>query len=245
MCLSFGHRGLSGRYPENTLIAFQKAIDNGADGIELDVHLTKDGEVVIIHDELVDRTTNGKGLVCDYTLAELQKLDASNIYHDKCGFQKIPTLREYFEMIQDACILTNIELKTGIFPYPGIEEKVLELIDEFEERDRIIISSFNHYSVLRMKALAPDMQYGFLEESWILGMADYCKKYDMNAIHPIFTCIDEDYMKAAKENGLDVNTWTVNDPKDMKRLAKMGVHAIITNFPDECIDILNDLKSRG
>ena len=119
---NFAHRGFSGKYPENTLLAFQKALDEGVDGIELDVQLTSDGEVVIIHDEKVDRTTDGEGLVVSYTLEQLKKLDASYIYKGEMGFNPIPTLREYFELVKDSPIVTNIELKTGINEYPGLPD---------------------------------------------------------------------------------------------------------------------------
>ena len=144
MTKNFAHRGFSGKYPENTLLAFEKAVEAQTDGIELDVQLTKDGEIVIIHDETIDRTTNGKGLVVDYTYEELEKFDASYIYTGQFGFNKIPTLREYFNLIKDTNIITNIELKTGINEYQGIEEKVYNLIKEFQLEDRVIISSFNH-----------------------------------------------------------------------------------------------------
>jgi glycerophosphoryl diester phosphodiesterase len=232
MSKNFAHRGFSGKYPENTLLAFGKAIEAGCDGIELDVHLSKDGELVIIHDELVDRTTNGRGLVADYTLAELQKLDASAGYSGVYGKNKIPTLQAYFELIKDTNIVTNIELKTGVNPYPGIEEKTLAMIDAYGLRDRIIISSFNHYSVLRMQALAPDMQYGFLEESWIVDMADYTAAHGVQCIHPIFNAIDEAYVKAAREKGLAINTWTVNAEEDIRRMVELGIDGIIGNYPD-------------
>ena len=111
---NFAHRGFSGKYPENTMLAFQKAYEAGADGIELDVQLTKDGQVVVIHDEKVDRTTNGTGLVRDYTLEELRKLDASYIYTGEMGFNPIPTFEEYCAWVAGTDLVTNIELKTGI-----------------------------------------------------------------------------------------------------------------------------------
>ena len=126
MIKNFAHRGFSGKYHENTLLAFEKAVEAGADGIELDVQLTKDGEVVIIHDETIDRTTDGKGFVADYTYDELKKIDASYIYKNHYGFNKIPTLKEYFTLIKDTKIITNIELKTGINEYLGIEKKFLK-----------------------------------------------------------------------------------------------------------------------
>ena len=141
MAKNFAHRGFSGKYPENTMLAFKKAIESGVDGIELDVQLTKDGEVVIIHDETIDRTTDGKGLVSSYTYEELSKFDASFIYRNQIEFNKIPTLREYFELIKNKKIITNIELKTGVFEYAGIEEKVWNLIQEYEMEEKVIISS--------------------------------------------------------------------------------------------------------
>lgn len=122
MCKIFAHRGYSGKYPENTMIAFKKALECGVDGIELDIQLTKDGEVVIIHDETIDRTTTGKGFVIDYTYEELEKFDASFKFKD-LGFNKIPTLREYFQLVKDYDIVTNVELKTGINEYLGIEKR--------------------------------------------------------------------------------------------------------------------------
>lgn len=111
--------------PENTLLAFSKAIEEGVDGIENDVHLTKDGVLVVMHDELVDRTTNGKGYIKDKTYEELAQLDASYIFKEY-GPQKVPTLREYLELVKDTDIITNIELKTGVFEYTGIEQKVYD-----------------------------------------------------------------------------------------------------------------------
>lgn len=238
---NFAHRGFSGAYPENTMLAFEKAIEAGCDGIELDVHLTKDGEVVIIHDELLDRTTDATGLVSDYTLQELQKVNAAKIHRrteeDFCG---IPTLEAYFQLVKDTQIITNIELKTGVNPYPGIEEKVLHLIDKYELRERIIISSFNHYSVLRMKELAPDMEYGFLEESWLIHAADYTSQYGAGCMHPYFYVVTEDYVKEAKEKGLKINTWTVNTESDMRDMLEKGVDSIIGNYPDLCRKIISE-----
>lgn len=240
--LNFGHRGFSGRYPENTLLAFEKAMDAGCDGIELDVHLSRDGEVVIIHDETVDRTTDGSGNVRDFTLEELKKLNAYGSFPGKFGRSEIPTLREYFELIRGTGIITNIELKVGVYVYPEIEEKTLKLIDEFGLRDRIIISSFNHYSVLAMKKLAPDMKYGFLEESRVIDMPQYARGHGVDAIHPLFNVVDADYMNQCRQLGLDVNCWTVNRREDIMCMAKLGVHGIIGNNPDICADVLRSMK---
>ena len=199
MAKNIAHRGFSGRYPENTMLAFEKALEAGAEGIEFDVHLTKDGQLVIIHDELLDRTTDGKGLVADCTLEELRRLDASAGYKGVYGVNRIPTLEEYYRLIQGRDCYTNIELKTGVIWYPGIEEKVLEVIDGFGRRKDTVISSFNHFSILRMKELAPDLVCGFLEESRIIGPAAYCTKHGVECWHPLCYDMTEDVVKELKD----------------------------------------------
>lgn len=241
MTKNFAHRGFSGNYPENTMLAFRKAIEAGADGIELDVHFSKDKELVIIHDELLDRTTDSTGLVSDYTLEELKKVDASFKFKGMYGKNEIPTLREYFELVKDLPdFVTNIELKTGVNEYHGIEKAVLEMIDEYSLRDRIIISSFNHFSVMRFKALAPEMKCGFLEESWIINMGAYTKSHAIECVHPIFCNLTDECYKEMRDAGLEINTWTVNEKEDMRRLIDMGVEIIIGNYPDRAKEVLSE-----
>ena len=133
----FAHRGASGYAPENTLQAFSLAQEQGADGIELDVQLTKDGEVVVIHDETIDRTSTGKGYVRDYTLEELKKFSFHN-HMEKYKGVKIPTLREVLELVKPGKMEVNIELKTGIFWYPDIEEKTMKIVEEAGMEDRVM-----------------------------------------------------------------------------------------------------------
>lgn len=230
--LNIAHRGFSGVYPENTMIAFEKAIEAGCDGIELDVQLTKDGVPVIMHDEKVDRTTDGTGFVKDYTFSEIRKLNAEYRYEKADIFCEVPSLREYFELVKDKNIFTNVELKNSVVLYENLEEKVLDLIDEYNLRDRIIISSFNHLSVVKMKKMAPDMKYGFLEESIVLDAAMYAKRYGIDYLHPSWQSVTKEYCRQAKEEGIEINTWTVNDLALMKKLQGLQVHGVITNFPD-------------
>ena len=243
MTKNFAHRGYSGKYPENTMLAFEKAIEIGCDGIELDVHLSRDGEIVIIHDEELDRTTDGTGLVGSYTLAELKTFDASAGCAGVYGKNEIPTLREYFELVKDKDIITNIELKTGVYTYPGIEEKTLSMIDEFGLRDRIIISSFNHYSVRHFKELAPDMECGFLTESWFIDMPAYTRKYGMEYVHPIFNAVTEEFVRQSEENGIGINTWTVNTREDMLDMLKKGVNSIIGNEPELAREVIAEYQA--
>ena len=232
MAKSIAHRGFSGKYPENTMLAFRKALEAGAEGIEFDVHMTKDDQLVIIHDELLDRTTDGTGLVRDYTLEELRRLDASAGFRGVFGKNPIPTLEEYYELIKDWEILTNIELKTGVIWYPGIEEKVLKVIDHYGRRKDTIISSFNHFSILRMKELAPDIVCGFLEESRIIAPAEYCKKHKVQCWHPLCYDMTEDVVGELKAERIMINAWTVNRREDMEDMLKKGIDGVITNFPD-------------
>ena len=153
------HRGFSGNYPENTMLAFEKAIEAGAEGIEMDVHLTKDGVPVIIHDEKVDRTTDGTGFVRDMTLEQLRAIDASYRFKGMYGTNPIPTLREYLDFASKHDFITNIELKTSIYEYPGIEKKVIDMLREYKIEERIILSSFNHFTILRCKESMNDRRH--------------------------------------------------------------------------------------
>lgn len=242
MSKNFAHRGFSGKYPENTMLAFRKAVEVGADGIELDVQLTKDGEVVIIHDETIDRTTDGEGYVSDYTYEELSRFDASYIYRGKIEFNKIPTLREYFEMIKDTDLVTNIELKTGVKEYLGIEEKVWELIKEFKLEGKVIISSFNHFSIMRMRELAPNLKYGLLSETWIIDAGKYTHNLGVACYHPIQWNLTPEVIKEVKKYGIEINTWTVNTEDRIRYMIENNIDIIIGNFPDLTKKILKEYK---
>ena len=242
MTKNFAHRGFSGNYPENTMLAFKKAFEAGADGIELDVQLTKDGEVVIIHDETIDRTTDGKGEVSSYTYEEIKKFDASFKFKGQYGKNLIPSLREYFEYIKDKNIVTNIELKTGVKEYLGIEEKVWDLIQEYNLQEKVIISSFNHFSVLRMKSIAPDLKYGLLTESWIINAGKYTKEVGVECYHPYFSNMTKEIVEEIKSHGIEINTFTVNEEKDIRDMIEKGIDIIIGNYPDLTKKILEEYK---
>lgn len=210
----WAHRGASGYAPENTIEAFRMAAQLNADGVELDVQLTKDGELVVVHDERVDRVSDRVGYVKDYTLEELR-----------------PTGMKI-----------NIECKTGIFFYPGLEEKMVKLVEDMKMTDRIWCSSFNHESVLKVKQLCPAMKTGFLIADVIVNVADYSKRCGVDALHPaLYHMQDESLIRKCRENGLAVHVWTVNETEDMKKLCRAGVEAIITNFPDNARNVVDSL----
>ncbi len=239
---NFGHRGFSGKYPENTMLAFQKAYEAGADGVELDVQLTKDGEVVVIHDETVDRTTDGTGCVRDLTLEQIRSLDASYIYRGKIPKVQIPTFEEFCEWVKDKDLITNIEMKTGVFEYLGIEEKVLELLLKYKLENKVIISSFNHFTILRMKAIAPQLKYGLLSETWLINAGAYVKSLGVPCYHPIFRNLLPEVVKDLKDNGLEINTFTVITEEDVFDLYEKGIDSVIGNFPDMVKRVLEGVK---
>lgn len=233
------HRGFSGKYPENTMLAFEKAVELGVDGIEMDVHVVKDGELVIIHDEWLDRTTDGKGEVRSYTVDELKRFDASASFRGVYGKNEIPTLREYFELVKDIPgFLTNIELKTGHFEYPGIEDKVITMIEQYALQDRIILSSFNHYTVMRCRERNPEIERGFLTGDRIYHFGEYAESRDCRCCHPCYDSLTEEAVKEMKAHGRKINTWTVNEVEDIRRLSQMGIDALIGNYPDRMIETL-------
>ncbi len=242
MTWNFAHRGFSGKYPENTMLAFEKAIEAGCDGIELDVQISKDGELVIIHDERLKRTTGNSGFVWEYTLKELKAMDASGKFGDTFGKNEIPTLREYFELVKDKEIITNVELKTGRNPYPGIEKRALSMIDEYGLRKRIWVSSFNHYSVVRFKELAPEIPCGLLEESWIVGMFEYAKSLGADFVHPTRYIVTEEFVHEAADQRIGINTWTVNEIEDIKRFMEWELHGIIGNYPDRALEVKKQIQ---
>lgn len=230
--LVWAHRGASGYAPENTLAAFQKAVDLGADGVELDIQLTKDDQIVVIHDEMIDRTSDGKGWVKDYTLEELR---AFNYNRTKPEYKHadIPTMREVFELLKPTGLFINIEIKTGVVFYEKIEEKILALTREMGMEDRVCYSSFNHYTVTRIHELKPDAEVGFLYADGPIDMPSYGVKHGVNALHPALYNLQYDgFVKECKEKGLKLNVWTVNERPYMEMCCQYGVDAIITNYPD-------------
>ncbi|MGV3464179.1 MAG: glycerophosphodiester phosphodiesterase [Heyndrickxia sp.] len=245
MTLIFAHRGAAGTFPENTMDAFIAAEKYGADGIELDVQLSKDGDIVVIHDETVNRTTNGKGFVKDFNIKDLQKLNASYQSKSLKTFFKaphIPSLREVFEWMKTNDLLCNIELKTGKIEYPLIEEKVIQLIREYGYEERIIISSFNHYSIIHCYRLAPEVEIAPLYSDGLFMPWVYASSIHAKGIHPNFKIAPDDIITSAMEYGIQVRPYTVNKEKDMKRLLKLSCSAIITDFPKEAIQLRNTFK---
>ncbi|MFS0863410.1 glycerophosphodiester phosphodiesterase [Fredinandcohnia sp. 179-A 10B2 NHS] len=234
----FGHRGSAGTHPENTMISFKEAARVGADGIELDVQMTKDGVLVVIHDETVNRTTNGKGWVKDFLFKDLKKLDASHKFKEKVGFCGIPTLEEVFDWVSTQKIKVNVELKTGLVPYKGIEEKTVDMIRNFKLDDRIILSSFNHYSMVTCRQLTSSIDIAILFMEGIYEPWVYAKRIGANSLHPYHPVAKKEMIEEAQKNGFPVRPFTVNDEKKLLQFAENGVSALITDFPERAVRLL-------
>ena len=231
----YAHRGASGwdtKYaPENTMPAFEKAIAMGADGIELDVQLTKDGEIVICHDEKIDRTSDGTGWLKDYTFKELRGLSFSKT-HPEYGNIKIPTLRELLEFMVPTGKELNIELKTGVIYYEGLEERTAAMVREFGMEDRVIYSSFSHHSLRLLKQAVPDARIGLLMGENFVDVPRYTTMMQAEAVHPNYRHIGKEYIDNCHANGIKVTTWTVDPIVELKRFCEYGVDIIITDCPD-------------
>ncbi len=238
------HRGDSGRYPENTMLAFQKAAQCGADGIETDVHLTKDGEVVLIHDERVDRTTDGTGFVKDMTLLQLQKLNAASGDQRQTGIQRIPTLEEFFAFLEPTGMSANVELKTGLFEYPGLEEKVWNLAERYHLQKRIIFSSFHGESLLRMKRVAPNAPCGLLTNGKLENPGQILEELGLQALHPWYLRLNGTIIDQIQKKGLELNPYTPNMVLSLGWLISKNVTSVITNYPERAMALRRMIQNK-
>lgn len=232
MTAIWAHRGASAYAPENTIPAFKQAIQMGADGIEFDVQRTVDGHLVVIHDETINRTSNGFGKVADLTLEQLR---LCNFINGFVGYSKvqIPTLREVLELLQPTGVAINIELKNTIELYPGMENDALHLVQEAGLLDRVVFSSFNHFSLANLRHVVPPKHLALLYSDGLYDPWKYAAFFGAGYLHPNYYALQQpNYMWLCHEAGVGVNAWTVDRDDDICRLAALGVDALITNFPD-------------
>ena len=238
--LVLGHRGASHAAPQNTLAAFRKTADVGADGIELDVHLSRDGVPVVIHNDSVDATTDGKGLVREMTLAQLKALDAG-VHFDaprsdaRFANERIPTLEEVLAEV-GARLLTNIELKAA--QTAALVPAVVDLVRRMGMTNRVWFSSFKPYALYRARALAPEIPCGLLYGPLNPGTLLLRPFTPHEALHPYKDLLTEHAVHRAHDRGLRVFTWTLDDPAVARKFAAWGVDGIITNEPAEILAAL-------
>lgn len=243
--LIIGHRGYKGKYIENTLQSFLKALEAGADGVELDVHLTKDGEVVVFHDFELSRMTKEKGYIFDYTLEDLREVKIENN-------NRIPTLNEVLEdLVQykeknlKSKIILNVEFKAGSQMYPGIEEKVMTICYEKLAFDEVIFSSFDHHCLVNIKAIDERAQIGVLTTASLVEPWHYMKTIRGDYYHPHYLTLSGKNLKEMMYNELLINAYTVNDLSLAKQLMFAGIHMIITDEVEKMIDLRKEVHNEA
>ncbi|MGL4991926.1 MAG: glycerophosphodiester phosphodiesterase [Sarcina sp.] len=238
MTLNIAHRGFSSLYPENTMLAFTKAKEEGfCDGIEVDVQLTSDNIPVIIHDEKIDRTTNSVGYVKNFSYKELRNLNAGNN-------EKIPSLEEFLEFAKEKNIYTNIELKNSEILYPKLEEITTNLVDKFGMSSNVIFSSFNHESMIKIKEINTIFKTGLLYDCLLFSPEKYCLNANVDAMHPnyISLLLSKKSLSNMLNNNIEVNSYTINKESHMRKFIEKNITSIITNHPDKLHRILQEYK---
>ncbi|PWM43612.1 MAG: glycerophosphodiester phosphodiesterase [Clostridiales bacterium] len=231
------HRGASMYAPENTLEAAELAIKMNADAIELDVHLTADKHIVVSHDGTLGRCCDGEGDINKQTLEQLQKYNFNN-NNAKYQFCRIPTLNEFYDLVKPSNLFLNVEIKGDC---GEIEPYLADLTKQFGMVERVLYSSFNHESLVKIKELEPNCKTGLLYGDTIPDIVNYCKKQGYDAIHPYHGELTSEIISECIANNIMVNPWTVDNTEDMKRLYSAGVTGIITDCPDVAREVLNSL----
>jgi glycerophosphoryl diester phosphodiesterase len=240
----FAHRGASVHAPENTLAAFELALAQNADGIELDVKLAADGQVVVIHDSTVDRTTGGHGRVKDLSLVELQSLDAGSLFPEKYRGEKIPTLEEVFAAVGKRTFI-NVELTNYSTPRDQLVETVCMLVKKFSLQKHVLFSSFLASNLSKARAYLPGVPRGLLAFSGLLGA--WARSFGFafgryHALHPSLKDVTPEQVQRVHRLNRRVHVWTVNTAEDMRRLFGWGVDAIFTDDPQLAVQVRDKAK---
>jgi glycerophosphoryl diester phosphodiesterase len=240
----FAHRGASLHAPENTMEAFNLAMQQGADGVELDARLSADGEVIVIHDSTVDRTTNGHGRVAAFKLTDLRALDAGSFFSEKFRGAQIPTLDEVFEVIGRQGII-NVELKNYTTPGDQLVEKVCALVQKHNLQKKILFSSFFAFNLRRAAHLLPEVPRGLLALKGWKGM--WARSFgfmfgEYQALHPHIMDVNAPQVARVHKLGRRIHVWTANAESDLLRLKNWGVDGIITDDPLTAVRILRSGK---
>lgn len=222
--LNIGHRGAKGHEPENTLPSFQKALDLNVDGIELDVHVCKTGELIVIHDFTVDRTTNGTGFISELSFSALKSLRID-------GEIEIPTLQEVIDLVGKKCLI-NIELKGKNTAKPVSELIEKNRLENNFSYDEFIVSSFDYDELRQIHKLNNNLILGVLTEDNLQTAMEVARKISAKAVHPHFSLLTEENVREIQEQGFKIFPWTVNESEDIERIKNYKVDGIITDFPE-------------
>ncbi|MGZ9233993.1 MAG: glycerophosphodiester phosphodiesterase [Anaerolineales bacterium] len=240
----FAHRGASAQAPENTLSAFELALAQKADAIELDVKLSADGQVVVIHDPTVDRTTGSHGRVIDLSLAELRSLDAGSFFSQKYSGERIPTLEEVLESVGKRTFV-NVELTNYNTPRDHLVETVCMLVKKFRLQKQVMFSSFFASNLSKARAYLPEVPRGLLAPHGLLGA--WARSFGFafgryQALHPFLKDVTPQQVQRVHRLQRRIHVWTVNAANDMRRLFHWGVDAIFTDDPQLAVRLREEPK---
>ncbi|HEX6290839.1 MAG TPA: glycerophosphodiester phosphodiesterase family protein [Herpetosiphonaceae bacterium] len=231
-----GHRGAAGYAPENTMASFERGLSLGVDAIELDVHPTSDGELVVIHDPTLDRTTDGHGLVSAHTLAQIQQLDAGSWFDPAFAGQRVPLFRDVMSWARGRTRVV-IEIKQGPIFYPNVEELLIAALDQTGMRDQVMVISFDHHSVRKFKQLAPDVPTGVLYAGRCINPVALACDAQADALMPHWAMLTKEEVAAAHDAGLFIGPWG-GPEQNYEFIFATGVDAVIGDFPDRPLQIL-------
>ncbi len=233
-----GHRGAMGHAPENTRAAFVRGVALGADAVECDVHLSRDGEIVVIHDATLDRTTSGRGPVRALPWSVLRGLDAGHWFGEAFRGERLWRLSDLLAWAKPRRTRAGrplqivVEIKNKPAAYPGIDGKIVAALRRSGMVRRAFVISFDHGSVGRVKRLCPALRGGLLFSETPSDLTQRMARTRADAVFPRYTLVTADLLALARRRGWFVGTWTANDPADLSRLAGLGVDAVATNFPE-------------
>lgn len=233
----FAHRGFSGNYPENTMTAFKEAVKAGADGIELDVQFTQDHVPVIIHDRTVNRMTDGKGFVCDFSLADLQKLRMK-----EDSSERIPTFEEFLHWVEPHSVYLNVELKTELKDRGEISQLILPLLAKYGVEERTILSSFDHKALYAAKQKKPHIESAALIHQAMMNPSEYLVTLGVEGIHFKASTLLMDEVAELQEKGYHLRPYTVNTVDQMNQFFTWGCEGIFTDYPDLALAVLKEFK---
>ena len=237
----FAHKGASGYAPENTLIAIKKAIEMKVDGIEIDIQLTRDGRIVLMHDWKVDRTTTGRGYVYELDFDYIRTLDAGQWFTKDFIGEVVPTLEEVLDILPQDMML-NIEIKDTARHHSKIEEKLLEVLKKYPDKfENIIVSSFHHDKIKKLQVLEPKLKLALLTDSEFIEIEKYLSNNGLSSYsyHPEINLISKEDVEKLHDKGVKIFVWTVNKEEDLNYLVKLGVDGVITNYPDIMKELLS------
>ncbi|MDB5055645.1 MAG: glycerophosphoryl diester phosphodiesterase [Bacilli bacterium] len=230
-----GHRGAAGEAPENTMVSFQLALKQGAEGIELDVHLSKEGEIVVCHDATLDRTTNGQGYIFEKEVVEIKRYDAGSWFSEQYLGETVPLLAEVFDQVPDG-ILINVEIK---YAYHGrMETQLIDFLRKRKRMENVVISSFDHKCLQRIKKMEPKVKIGLLYAANLVDHAGYANQLgvDVFSIHPHYQLIEKEDVQKAKALGIRTFPYTVNSLEEFRKMVEYGVSGIITDYPARLVE---------